>query len=653
MLILKFIEPGILKNGVKMYLIRFVLLLLFVIPVYSQYNAPRFDSTKVDYKLYVGSGGTVIEDDTAKFNGGIHVAGDLSVTGDISSTGIDTLNTPPDNTTLEITGGNKIGIKAGGVLGTALNSSATDMINTYIGDSLDATIQLAYNSVRVKAHLDSLKTFNVKDYGATGDGVTLDSAAFRNAQDAIPTGGGILYIPPAKSSAGYYIGEHTINTRNGMAIIGSGNASRIWTDSRDEHMVRAYEDTNVYIDNLHLVHCGLLRTGALSPACVKIDNCESVTVENVKAEDAPNYGIEARYSKNIFISDCEASGSVEEHGLSCGWVDNVIWSNCISYDNAERGLEILTATDITVLGLNTYGNQNNIKVFSVDDSDSCYNISIIGGNCNGAAANGISIDHQTYGVTISGVTFDGNVKAITLTGESSDTVFTEVAITNCTIKNSTGNAIHALSKPYHPSGSTIKIDNCIIADNVGRGIVIANGYEYASITNNTIKKNDDYGIHVSGRYFNIKDNTFWRNQHVSATTYQMYINNLSYSNISGNIMNTDTLKNGGIYISATSDSNMIHDNQIFNMSASWGIDEKVGAEGNIFYNNTTDTERYLGTHTRMFYMPVIFQADSLNLPTATRVTAVQGATYIKDGGAGTDTLMIYNDSRWMKAVLEP
>lgn len=58
--------------------------------------------------------------------------------------------------------------------------------------------------------------YNVKDYGATGDGSTDDITAINNAVSAIPTNGAILYFPP-----GVYRTSGDINLKQGMRVLGS------------------------------------------------------------------------------------------------------------------------------------------------------------------------------------------------------------------------------------------------------------------------------------------------------------------------------------------------------------------------------------------------------------------------------------------------
>lgn len=60
-------------------------------------------------------------------------------------------------------------------------------------------------------------TVNVKEFGAKGDGVTVDTAAFAAAAAAIPTSGGTLYIP-----AGIYQIDNTITFSNPTIVRGDG-----------------------------------------------------------------------------------------------------------------------------------------------------------------------------------------------------------------------------------------------------------------------------------------------------------------------------------------------------------------------------------------------------------------------------------------------
>ncbi len=65
--------------------------------------------------------------------------------------------------------------------------------------------------------------YNVKDYGAVGDGRADDTQAFARAISAIPAAGGLLYIP----SGIYNVSAINLKNRSDLSIMGSGTASVI------------------------------------------------------------------------------------------------------------------------------------------------------------------------------------------------------------------------------------------------------------------------------------------------------------------------------------------------------------------------------------------------------------------------------------------
>ena len=65
-------------------------------------------------------------------------------------------------------------------------------------------------------------TFNVKDYGAVGDGTTDDTAAFTLAVAAVNTAGGKLILPPGQ----YVVAAGTIDlTYDGISVVGAGKGN--------------------------------------------------------------------------------------------------------------------------------------------------------------------------------------------------------------------------------------------------------------------------------------------------------------------------------------------------------------------------------------------------------------------------------------------
>jgi len=63
--------------------------------------------------------------------------------------------------------------------------------------------------------------YNVKAYGALGDGVASDSAAIIAAIAAIPATGGTLYFPPGV----YNITSGAISLKSNLHVLGCGRSS--------------------------------------------------------------------------------------------------------------------------------------------------------------------------------------------------------------------------------------------------------------------------------------------------------------------------------------------------------------------------------------------------------------------------------------------
>lgn len=108
---------------------------------------------------------------------------------------------------------------------------------------------------------------NVKDYGAKGDGTTYDTAAVQAAANAIPAGGGVLYIP-----AGTYLTNGTVILKSNTMVCGDGPGSVLlggasWNAPgaffiNQNHTVTTLTDSNIEVRDLLLDYGTATNTGA-------------------------------------------------------------------------------------------------------------------------------------------------------------------------------------------------------------------------------------------------------------------------------------------------------------------------------------------------------------------------------------------------------
>jgi len=103
-------------------------------------------------------------------------------------------------------------------------------------------------------HKNKMMLYNVKDFGAKGDGTTDDASAIQSALDAVPDSGGTIYIPVTDS--GFLI-DTTLWVKARTAILGGGYGSLIKQVVGDTcWMIRNADSTSgvegIVIENLRL-----------------------------------------------------------------------------------------------------------------------------------------------------------------------------------------------------------------------------------------------------------------------------------------------------------------------------------------------------------------------------------------------------------------
>lgn len=173
--------------------------------------------------------------------------------------------------------------------------------------------QLADRTAYLKQRVDEL-SFNVKDYGAVGDGSADDTAEIQAAIDAAEAAGGRVLFPPGtyKTSGGAQAGDTAIaiNGASNVEVIGYG--ATIHAGSGTARVLGIFGSSNVHIRGLKIVgYTGTLDPTAENHALIAISNSSNVTIEDC-------------YLTNS-LGDCIYIGGDIANGASLGYTSKNIW----------------------------------------------------------------------------------------------------------------------------------------------------------------------------------------------------------------------------------------------------------------------------------------------------------------------------------------
>lgn len=286
----------------------------------------------------------------------------------------------------------------------------------------------------------NLPSYNVKDFGVVGDGVTINTDAIQKAIDKVAQdGGGVVYFPPGNYITG------TIRIGNNVTLYLEAGAT-IWAskkreDYRYECLIYAEDAINIALRGRGTIdgngtsfwkrEKGRWVTGDWRPnrmmKFVKCDNLmlEDITIKNSPAwtihpidcnrvtirgisilngiyeDDGPNTdGINPDGCTNVRISDCY---------LQCG--DNAITFKITDRPNGNRVCRDITVTNcVTIsdriaikLGSETHGEFRNITISNCTIIDGAGGIGIQmrdGGILDGFLVNNVSMTLKDGGQPI-------------------------------------------------------------------------------------------------------------------------------------------------------------------------------------------------------------------------------------------------------------
>jgi len=483
---------------------------------------------------------------------------------------------------------------------------------------------------------------NVKDFGAKGDGTTIDRAAFESAIAALPDTGGTVFVPFTSSA---YLLDSTIVLPSNVTIRGVGKGSRIKMHGDSSRCIFANSDSaggniGIVIENLYL------DGGKDYSSYTEPDSADAISLKDVSKSAVRNCWI-TNTDKDAIVfrtgaTDCEASGNIlwnlGEDGITasgadtkririvnnsitgrdttykdgsdlipsgilckaseCQIIGNTIIAGGSAFDvnreNADDTLRQITIANNTIIGAGR-------TTVSIADG---YDIKIIGNTFKDCMQRGIftwATDPTSHNIQIVGNSFWNQEKQSIYAASGDhyliadnqiyggDSTAIYVAGDFATVTGNKVNGTLAGHGIHLASSRHTTVEANIINGTAGHGIYCegASGGEYVTIGGNAIDHCIGNGIYLLSHDFcTVIGNTCTDNDSLTSGSYSGIYLNGSYNNVISNNVCTspNDMQTYGIKLSAST-KNIISGNQLGGNVT----DDINGSTGDILFGNKPDT----------------------------------------------------------------
>lgn len=207
-----------------------------------------------------------------------------------------------------------------------------------------------YGQVQFPTHEISFeeKIFDVKDFGAIGDSITMDTKAIQDAIDACTTdGGGLVRVPKGK----YHIGtiklksNVTLSLDYGAHLLGSQEIADYDTDltktreGNAECLIFAENATNITIEGLGVIdgrgsYIAFPRDKNRKkprPRLMRMENCTNLKFSGITYKRPAFWGIHLVDCKNIHFDGIKVrfrNNNYNNDGLDLDGCEDVLIENC-------------------------------------------------------------------------------------------------------------------------------------------------------------------------------------------------------------------------------------------------------------------------------------------------------------------------------------
>jgi len=447
--------------------------------------------------------------------------------------------------------------------------------------------------------------FNVKDYGAKGDGVADDSTAINaaiTAANALASGGTVIF-----PSGTYLLAATHIVLKSNEVLWLYGAVLKL-KDGASVNMIRidaSATKCGVYGGEINgnKVNCPaggdgintfLTGTGQIN-----------VTIRDVYIHDCKMNGIslngisEAIPSKYITVSGCVLQSN-DLAGLNGGFLEEVVFTNNEAINNVVNGINGSSPIKYAAISNNTIsGLGSGANIYLVSGLNR--NIVVSGNVSRGGNSNGITVGGQDI-VVSNNMIYDPGTSGINCAAAAA-AVSNNVTISSNVIESAGSSGI-VLDKTneFTVVGNTI-------TNGAVHGMLLSATNSNGTVSGNTIKSNTIYGIAlVTSNRVAITGNDV-----ITNTSHGIHLDSSQDCSVVGNVCNG----NGGQpFVSAN--------------SSDWNL-----VSGNNFHGNTNDIPVVVGANSMMSRDHLLTAVNTL--ASATALTLIPYTDYITITGTANIT----------------
>jgi hypothetical protein len=325
--------------------------------------------------------------------------------------------------------------------------------------------------------------FQVKDFGAKGDGVTDDTAAFGKAFAAVSAyGGGVVYVPPGR----YRVSK--LYVPSNCVLTGAGTASWIQLLDNTNATMLNIVGLDVTVSNLQLDGnaSGQSNTSTLYDTVAIFPPAERVRIHDCWVHDAIGYQV-------VAFPGCS---------------DIVVARNIVS-GGAEEGIECQGSSDFRAVGnLVQQAGKNGIYVWSNSGQGGTCHSSVVAGNvvCDWSRTSfgwgGIVVDDGATDVTIAGNAVAGTPGTGTGIAISSEGPPPQrVAVTANVVTGVAGVAVRVRNSRH------TAVNGNVVSDAAAAGIQVWNAVTGITVAGNVVDRSGNAGVQIlNASDFNVRAN---------------------------------------------------------------------------------------------------------------------------------------------------